>query len=294
MSEADLKEHEGTIETAILGTSLIHRGLDAVTLGKELNSTCFSFASPAQPVSGSYYILKDALKRNPIKQVFFGVGVTSFMTDSGERSTTSKVKTLKLIRSLTGKANFILSVAEPKELETLAFCPARVKNTLDFETIRKNIRYKTSDLFQRRKSYPSANLKYYGMGTEGQRKTFSGKYNKPAAEDNIWDRERIVENNISYMKKMAEMCRKEGVEFNLVVLPLAECFSEKQGDLTDMDAYLEEFAEEIGAGVYNYNHTSRTDIYEQIPVSYYADVKHMNHKGASAMARLLAADCLAQ
>lgn len=134
----DLKEAEGTIETVLIGTSLMQVGMDARTLGEELDSTCFNLASSAQPVSGSYFLLKDVVKRNPVKRVFFGVGVNSFVTDSKDRSTTAKVKALKLIQSYIGKACFLMATAKPEELETLIFCPARVKNTLDFSFINSN------------------------------------------------------------------------------------------------------------------------------------------------------------
>lgn len=287
---ADLEETQGTIETVLLGTSLMQVGMDARTLGEELDSVCFNLASSAQPVSGSYYLLKDVIKRNPVKRVFFGVGVNSFVTDSKERSTTAKVKALKLIRSYIGKACFLISTAKPEELESLVFCPARVDNTLDLSYIKKNVEYKCSLDFKDRISYPSAEFLYYGMGTEGKEEVFSGKYNREVPSDNIWNRENLVSDNLSYMKKMAALCKNKGIEFNIVVFPHAACFVPGQGDLSDMDDFINEFARENGAGLYDYNVTAKPDIYEIIPDSSFMDVKHMNHTGAVTMAHLLAED----
>lgn len=287
---ADLKETEGTIDTLLLGTSLMQVGMDAVTLGEELDSTCFNLASPAQPISGSYVLLKDMIKRNPLKRVFWGGGVNSFVGDSKGRSLTAKVKTLKLIQSYLGKAEFLLRTANADELEPLIFCPARVDNTLNFEYIKKNVKYKLSQDFKERIPYPTAEFHYYGMGTEGKEKSFSGKYNKKVPLENVWDRERLVESSLSYIRKMAELCRKNGVEFNIVIFPHAECLIPQQGDLADMDAFLEEFAEENGIGLYNYNVTMCPDIYELLPDTSYADVKHVNHTGALTMTHLLAED----
>lgn len=128
------------------------------------------------------------------------------------------------------------------------------------------------------------------MGTEGKEKVFSGKYNKKIPLENVWDRERLVESSLSYIRKMAELCRKNGVEFNIVIFPHAECLIPQQGALADMDAFLEEFAEENGIGLYNYNVTMRPDIYELLPDTSYADVKHVNHTGALTMTHLLAED----
>lgn len=63
------------------------------------------------------------------------------------------------------------------------------------------------------------------MGTEGKEKVFSGKYNKKIPLENVWDRERLVESSLSYIRKMAELCRKNGVEFNIVIFLMQNALS---------------------------------------------------------------------
>lgn len=288
---AELEDSEGTIETVLLGTSLMHVGMDGQTLGEELDSTCFNLATSSQPVSGSYYLLEDVIKDNPVERVFFGIGVNTFVSSSENRDTSAKVRVMKMIQSYSGKLRFLMTSAEPKEWESLIFCTARTDDLLNLETIKQNVDYKLSDDFKNRIQHENARYDYYGMGSESTSKVFDGKIKgNKIPSNNIWSRDKIVEENVDDIRKMAALCEEKGIEFSIVVFPHAECFAEKQGDLADMDLFLEELCEEIGAGLYDYNMTARSDIYDTLQVEMFMDKKHLNHAGAVQFAKLLAKD----
>lgn len=288
---AELEDAEGTIETVLLGTSLMHVGMDGQTLSEELDSTCFNLATSSQPVSGSYYLLEDVIKDNPVERVFFGIGVNTFVSSSENRDTYAKVRAMKMIQSYSGKLRFLMTSAEPKEWESLIFCTARTDDLLDLETIKQNVDYKLSDDFKNRIQHENARYDYYGMGSESNDEVFAGKLKgKKIAANNVWNRDKIVEENVEYIRKMAALCEEKGIEFCIVVFPHAECFAEKQGDLADMDLFLEELCEEIGARLYDYNMTARSDIYDTLQVEMFMDKKHLNHAGAVQFAKLLAKD----
>ncbi|MDO5134872.1 MAG: hypothetical protein Q4D55_02360 [Eubacteriales bacterium] len=289
VTSEELKDREGTIETLAMGTSLMHCGMDINVLNKELDTVGFNVATSAQAVSGTYYILKEQLKRNPIQRVFLGLGVNSFMSDTENRSTSAKTRVLKLLESPLTELRYLMDVAEPSELESLLFRPVRTKNVFSVRLVKNNVKYKLSDDFKNRVGHRSSPYTYFGMGYESNDKVYDGTPEKPRS-NNVWRRGRILEENITYMKKMGELCRKNGVELNLVIFPHCQSYSAQQGDLEDMDVYLEELAEELGAGLYNYNYTSRPDIYEYLPDELYMDRKHLNQRGAAVFARLLAED----
>lgn len=288
---AELEDAEGTIETVLLGTSLMHVGMDGQTLSEELDSTCFNLATSSQPVSGSYYLLEDTIKRNPVQRVFLGVGVNTFVSASENRDTSAKVRVMKMIQSYSGKLRFLMDSAEVKEWESLIFCTARTSDILDLESVKNNVTYKLSDDFKNRIQYENARYDYYGMGSESNDEVFVGKLKgKKVASNNVWGREKIVEENVEYIRKMAELCEEKGIEFSIVVFPHAECFAEKQGDLSDMDLFLEELCEEIDAGLYDYNFTAQSDIYEILTGEMFMNGKHLNHTGAVQFAKQLAQD----
>lgn len=287
----ELKEVDGTIETLLLGTSLMQRGMDPAIISETLDTTCFNLASSAQPIAGSYYLLKDQINRSPIERVFMGVSVKSFVSDEDSKSTTSKLRAFDLIRSPLIKWQFLTEIAEPGEYERFLFFPARVEKVVGLSAMIRNVKYRQTAAYQNRISYPGAPFEYYGMGFQSNVEAYDGSQAKNVIpETSVWAREKILDENISYLKKMAELCQENNVELNIVVFPHVEDYATKQGNLADMDDYLRDFCTEIGANLYNYNYTARPDIYRILPNEYFMDRKHLNTTGAAQMAGMLCQD----
>jgi hypothetical protein len=246
-----------------------------------------------QPLSGSYYLLKDQIIRNPIKRVFLGIGIASLNADSSQY-TNVKMGTFDRISSLLVKAQYLIDVAEFKEYEQLMFYPARVENLFNRNLIEENIAYKSSEDFENRIRPDDSETIYYGMGFENTNEVFSGRYNRTELDsDGVWNRDSIREENLEYLRKIAALCEKKGIELNIMILPHPEVFANLQGDLADMDAYMEELCQELGARLFDYNYTACENVYELFPNEYYRDKKHLNRTGAAAFSTLLCEEYLA-
>lgn len=287
----EVKEMDGQIETLLVGTSLMQRGMNPWIISDRLETTCFNLASSAQPVAGSYYLVKDQIARNPIKRVFMGVSVKTFVSDEDSKSTTSKLRAFDLLCSPLLKLQFMTEIAETGEYERFLFFPARVEKIVDLSVIIRNVKYRQTDNYQNRIAYPKAPFEYYGRGFQSNIDAYDGsEAGKSIPETSVWGRDKILEENISYLEKIGEICRENDVELNLVVFPHVEDYAKKQGNLEDMDAYLEEFCDRIGADLYNYNYTACRDIYETLPDGCFMDRKHLNTAGANQLAELLCQD----
>lgn len=287
----ELKEMEGSIETLLLGTSLVQRGMDPSVISESLDTVCFNLASSAQPIAGSYYLLKDQISRNPIERVFMGVSVKSFVSDEDSKSTTSKLRAFDLIRSPLIKLQFMTEIAETGEYERFLFFPARVEKVVGLSAILRNVKYRQTGDYKNRITYPGVSLKYYGTGFQSSVETYNGSQaNKVIPETSVWAREKILDENVYYLEKIGEICRENNVELNIVVFPHVQDYAKKQGNLADMDEYLREFCGELGASLYNYNYTACSDIYDILPNAYFMDRKHLNTMGAKRMARVLCVD----
>ncbi|MDO4275487.1 MAG: hypothetical protein Q4D16_17605 [Eubacteriales bacterium] len=286
----ELEENKGTIDTLLLGTSLVHWGLDPEVIDEELGVKSFNLATSAQPLSGSYYLLKDQVKSNPIKTVFLGVSVPGMVNDY-DKDTPVKLGVFDRISSPAVKAEYMAAVAEFKEYEQFLFFPTRVVNVLDTKAVKRNVAYKKSEEFKEKISPDYAPYIYYGMGFESKEEVYDGSFNdEKLGNDAIWNRDRIVDVNVEYIKKTAQFCNDNGIELNLVIFPHSYEFARLQGDLSDMDKYMEELSAEIGAELYNYNFTVRQDIYDIMTNDCYQDKKHFNKKGAGRFAELLCSD----
>lgn len=290
-SVQELKEKQGSIETILIGTSLMQRGINPDIVSEALDTTCFNLGSSAQPLAGTYYLLKDQLDRNPVERVFMTVSVKSFMSDEDSKSTTAKLRVFDLIQSPVIKLQFMTDVGETAEYERFLFFPARVEDKISAKIIKRNISYRQSEEYENRMVFPGAFLKYYGMGFMSNEQEYNNSHAKgKIVTGSVWNRENILEENLSAIRKIADICREKGVEFNLVVLPHSEEYASKQRDLSDMDVYLEELCKDMGAGLYNYNYTAYEGIYEYVDNSCFMDRTHLNAYGATRMADLLCRD----
>lgn len=287
----DLKETEGTVETLLLGTSLMDQGGDSPAIGDMLDTVCFNLASSAQPLCGSYFLLKDEINRNPIERVFLGMSVKSLVSDSDSKNTSSKLRVYDQIFSPVIKAEFLMEIAEPEEFEQFLFYTARVDNVLSVSAIKANIEYKRSEDFKNRVSHEKAKYTYYGMGFQSSEAEYDPATQKKKKDNTIfWDREKIVASNVEYLMQVIELCREEEIELNLVVFPHTCDTSLIQGDLADMDVYMAELCSRENVALFNYNYTAYEGIYDILTDDCFQDAKHLNRKGASKFAELLCED----
>lgn len=70
--------HEGEIENLYLGSSHVFCDLNPEILDQLTGKCNFNLSSPNQPLNGSYYLLREADKRNELSHVYLEVGHMSF------------------------------------------------------------------------------------------------------------------------------------------------------------------------------------------------------------------------
>lgn len=286
----ELKETKGTVDTVLLGTSLVAWGLDPAVISEELDGVCFNLGTESQPVSGAYFLLKDQIRVNPVKRVFLGIGVAGIVEDNNT-VVGRRLAILDRMFSPLVKAEYMLTDGSFRDYEQFLLYPTRVENRLNFQYVKKNIAYKQSEDFQNKIPPSYADWQYIGMGFKYNDQVYDGSFHaKKLKENGIWNRDSVEERNIEYIRKMAKLCKKNNIDFNIVIFPHAYEFAKLQGDLSDMDAYFEELCQELEIGLFDYNYTAYEGIYDILPNEYYWDRKHLNKDGAAAIAHLLCSD----
>lgn len=283
----DLKDTKGETETLVLGTSLAHWGINSNVLGEVIDSPSFNLATSAQPLSGSYFLLKDQANVNPIKRVFLGIHVPSLINDTNEEGIEIREGIFDRMLSPLVKAEYLLDSAEPYEFERYLFYPARVANVFNPKVAKRNVAYKLTDDFKNNIG-PEGQMEYVyqGNGNENTENEYDGSFNdEKLGEDATWKRSKVLDINEEYMQKIADFCKKENIELNLVVTPMTWEFTKLMGDMDDFHNYLQEFCDENGAGLYDFHEYE--DVFEIFTNEDYQDKKHFNSKGAEKFARLL-------
>ena len=281
----DFKESRGKVETLILGTSLMHWGVNGQVLGETLGSTTFNLATSAQPMDGTYYLLKDQIKHNPLKRVFLGVHATVMQNDTNSNINLRR-GIFDRIQSPLGKLEYMFKTAELNEYESYLFYSTRVDNVMTWDLAKRNVKYKLSDAYRENHSPERTRYTYQGMGDENTQKVYDGSFSvEKLRKSNIWNRKRLLEINTIHLQMIADICKKNGIELNLVIPPLTWEYVKHAGDMNDMHDYFQEFCDENDANLYDF--TNYEGIYEIFPNEYYQDKKHLNAKGAVKFAELL-------
>ena len=66
----DFYTREENIDTLFLGSSHVYCGINPEVITQKTGESAFNMATPAQPLNGSYYLLKEADKYNDISHVY--------------------------------------------------------------------------------------------------------------------------------------------------------------------------------------------------------------------------------
>lgn len=284
-SKNDLKKSKGEVETLLLGTSLVHWGINGQMLGDALESTTFNLATAAQPLSGSYYLLKDQIKYNDIKKVFLGVHVSTMTRDYG-MGIKIRESIFERLLSPLGKLEYLYKTADCAEYPRYLFFLARQDNLFDYEQVEKNVTYKRTDDFKNNISPPKKKYVYQTMGNDNTRAVYKGNYaQKRLPKKSVWNRENIIDYNEEYLQMIADLCRENEIELNLVIMPMVPEITKLLGDIGDMHEYYADFCSRNNATLFDFNRYE--NIYGILPNEYFQDAKHLNVKGANVFTGLL-------
>ncbi len=283
----DLRDTKGEIETLVLGTSLTHWGIDSNVLGETIGSEAFNLSTSAQPLSGSYYLLKDQARVNPIKRVFLGIHVPALVNDTNTEGIEIREGIFDRMLSPVVKAEYLFKTAAPNEYERYLFYAARVENVLNERVAKRNLDYKKTEDFKNNIG-PEEQMDYVylGNGNENTMAEYDGSFDdEELGEDATWERSKVLPVNEEYMQKIADFCKKEGIELNIVVTPMTWEFTKLMGDLENFHEYLQDFCDENGAQLFDFHEYE--NVFEIFTNEDYQDKKHFNAKGAEKFAQLL-------
>lgn len=281
----DIKENKGEVDTLLLGTSLMHWGVNGQTLEEKIGGTVYNLATSAQSIRSSYYLLKDQTDINPIKRVFMGIHAISLINDT-DGYIAIREGIYDRIQSPLNKLSYMLETAEPREYEQYLFFPTRVKDVLDVERVKDTVKYKLGEEYKKNESPKDEELIYQGMGDENTSVEYDGSFDdERLGDDAIWNRDNIIPENVYYLEKLSALCQEKNIQLNFVVVPPTWEFTKLMGDLEDFHQYLLGYCEEYGADLYDFNEYE--GIYDYLTDDCYQDKKHLNTKGAKVLAGLL-------
>lgn len=280
-SKMERKKLEGTIDTLYCGNSLTYYSFNPEILDEALGTNSFNLATASQPYIGTYYLIRDAVEKNPIDQIY----VTIALPPLKERSSTRYyVSGFENMSTWKWKLRYLMEVQKEDVWITSLLYTTQVENYLDVESVKANLLNKLI------KKEPSSN--YAGRGYRQIDTEFEdeGREEKENGRVNLWNgakgEEQIQEEALTYLKKIADFCNDQGIHLTFVTLPYTQTYLDGARDLDDFNEYFQEKSEEWGADYLNFMlYKDREKVFTN---EKFKDDRHMNVKGSEAFCRLFA------
>lgn len=281
MSKQERKELEGTIDTLYCGTSIAYCAYNPVVLDEDLGTSSFNLGTASQPCVGTYYLVRETVEKNPIKQIYLTL---SLPTLKAERKPERYLSAYETMRSMKWKLAYLAAVKDNDLTTQALFYSTRVEPEEYTKTkkIRSNIKNKQN---------PGKKVEgYEERGFRSCEKYYNSQGPIENSENNYWYGDQstgqLDPEAVTYMKKLAKFCEKKDIKLTLVVVPWSQDYIDAAGDLDDMDRVCRELAQEMGVDYYNFLlYRGRQKVFTDY---LFKDEQHLNTTGGNMFSKLLA------
>ncbi|MCM1087418.1 MAG: hypothetical protein NC419_04630 [Muribaculaceae bacterium] len=274
------------IETLFLGSSHVFCGYDPEILDEGLGENTYLASTPVQKVDGSYYLLKEALKKNPIKKVYLDMFFWQYRDIPAERNSMQLVYTYCITDNMKNnwnKVEYLLNASDCDQYIEGFLPSARYGNyLLDRKRIERIVKSKRNEAYINYENAP----KYFYKGSM----VSPGSPGNPKMITTI-DKPEIIESVISgyslkYLDKIVKLCKEEGIHLVLVTTPFTDFYIQAIGNYDVFYEYVKNYAEANGIEYYDFN-LCRTDILDMDNEDF-MDYHHLSGAGAVKYSALFA------
>lgn len=268
------------IETLFLGSSHVLFGYDPRILDEKLGENTYLATTPVQKIDGSYYLLKEVLKKNNIKKVYLDMYYRQYRDIPEERSDIQMEYIYCITDNMQNNWNrveFLLNASGPERYLDGFFVPRRYGNyLLDLQRFERVIKSKRSDRYangEEPDNFYKGTTIVPGIAGNPKMVEMIAPYNLARIEDNI-----ISEYSLKYLNKMVDLCKKEGIELVLTTTPFSYFHLAGMGDYTVYYSYMKEYARQHDIDYYDFN-LCKNDVLPLTDESF-IDIHHLSGKGA--------------
>lgn len=281
MSKQEREELEGTIDTLYCGTSIAYCAYNPLVLDEKLGTFSFNLGTASQPCVGTYYLVRETVEKNPVKQIYLTISIPTL---KAERLPERYLSAFETMRSAKWKLAYLAAVKDNDLTTQALFYSTRVEpeEYTKTEKIRSNIKNKRN---------PGKKVEgYEERGFRSCEKYYHSEGPIKNSENNYWHGDQgaaqMDPEAVTYMKKLAEFCKKEEIKLTMVVVPWSQDYIDAAGDLDNMDQVCRELAEEMGVDYYNFLlYKNRQELFSNYA---FKDEQHLNTTGGNMFSSLLA------
>lgn len=291
----DFYTREENIDTLFLGSSHVYCGINPAIIEEATGESAFNMATPAQPLNGSYYLLKEADKYNDISHVYLEL---YFGQSTGEEGHFKKADQLprnwrntNYMKPSLNKLSYMLTMSEPS-LTYMTFLPTRRYWTDSFEPekIKETIQQKRTEAYA---DYYVENVLNGVVETYAEDGFY---YSEHKAEGGVlydvimpepFSENPMTEEAESYLRKIIEYCEKEQIELTLYSAPVTDYQASLYGEYDRYVEQVESIAAEYGLSYYDFN-LCKEEYLDLTDDGLFRDKGHLNIWGAEIFSEFLA------
>ena len=182
--------------------------LTRLSLTRDLAQTALIWGTGAQPMSSTYFLIREALDINPVKTVYLGISFSSLLKEEND---SGKLGAYDRLITLRGRLRCIVDETSNNRRVNELFYSTRVNKYLDLNTVKTNLKEKLDPAYETTPPESDGN-RYMYKGYLASDRIFSGKRTtEENKEYNVWDPENISQENLDYLVKIINLCvRKKG------------------------------------------------------------------------------------
>lgn len=283
----DFYEQKEPVDTLFLGSSHCYRAYDPALYEELTGERAYNLGSSSQNLDTSYYLLREAVKYQPVKKVYLDIHFGFLMTDPRDRDLVQANIILDYMRPSLNKLDFILHMSPPEHY-TNSFFPFRRDWKLlgDFSYLRENLEKKSQPSYREYAPVVNENEYYAGKGyvwsdaeLRAEEITWWDKFDK-------LDVSRDMSFGQTYLDKITELCREKEIELIFVTAPSLEQYLEVVGPYEPVHDAVQEFADAYGVPYLDFNMGISKEL--GLADRDFIDVDHLNGQGAQKVTGYLA------
>lgn len=283
-------EDQGKIDNLYLGSSHVYCDVESLYLDEITGLYNFNLSSSSQMLNASYYLLKEADKKNNLSHVYLELYYLCSTTspsnvDPIDEYYSTNWRNTDYMKMSWNKFEYIITGFDKEKYIETFFPFSRYRAYLDdWEYIKKRMQEKKEESYLFYEYYHEFENgggcdEYRKQGYLYSTKTFSDK------EKNLIQLRKLGENPIGkeseeYLRKIISYCQKRDIPITLFVSPTNELMLVSTEGYDNYLNQLRRIVSDYGVDFYDFNLVKE----EYLPIhhlEYFRDIEHLNAYGAN-------------
>ena len=269
------------IDYLFCGASHVSHGIIPEILSKKLNKNVFCAGTSAQELSGTYYIIKEAINRYKLKCIFVDLDFEMAVGENINFFNKEPGKNIYIISSYLKnpiiKTEYLLTATSPKYYLN-SFFPLGIYKDIEPnpQTIATNIKTKifTKDYYNYK--YNETDFLYLRGGAIIKNEAIKNRafYD---FEENISKIQDINKEWLYYLNKIISICKKNNIKLVFYSAPIPDFFLNTSGNYDFYYSFVNDYLKENGYDFFDFNLCRQK--YLKLEDCDFYDNNHLNNNG---------------